>query len=171
MARQSSGLRWGRWFPKIMRVKDSVWQGCFGYWQPLFIQENLLPLGHAAWQGWLTQGRGVVVCDLSMVDIASVDWSRDLVQYTLHFIAESQVPAYLRGLAIEAGSIPHLLSTVQTYRPEQDMLLLMLGNGQTDIQLLKQLALTPPECYRQVRHRWDEFTLPLPMADGADDDA
>jgi hypothetical protein len=55
-----------------MRPQDSVWQGCFGYWQNLFIRENLLSLENAAWQGFITQGRGMVVCDVVMADVAMI---------------------------------------------------------------------------------------------------
>lgn len=143
-----------------MRARDSVWQGCFGYWQPLFIRENLLPLAHAAWQGFLTQGRGIVACDVEVVDAASVDWSGDVVRYTADFIPKQRVPEYLQSLKLEADLISRLLDAVQTYHPGQEILLLIRGNGQLDINLLQRLAITLPESCRQVSNRWDEFTLP-----------
>jgi hypothetical protein len=38
-------------------MQSDLWQGYCGYWQDHFIRENLLPLGHAAWQGFITQER------------------------------------------------------------------------------------------------------------------
>ena len=70
-----------------MRLPIEVWQGCSGYWQSAFIRENLLPLGHAAWQGYLAQGRGLVVCDVEVVEAASVDWSGDVVKYEIRYPA------------------------------------------------------------------------------------
>lgn len=152
-----------------MRVKDSVWQGCFGYWQPLFIQENLLPLGHAAWQGFLSQGRGMVVCDLGSIDAPLVDWRRQAMPYTLHFMAEHQIPDHLTALDLDADFIARLLNVVQTYPPEQDMVLLLLENGEVDVRLLQRLVIPPPTCYRQVSDRWDEFALNAQTAEGQDD--
>ena len=57
-----------------MRLPVDIWQGCSGYWQSAFIRENLLPLGHAAWQGYRTHGQGLVVCDVEVVAATSVDW-------------------------------------------------------------------------------------------------
>ena len=36
-----------------LQVKDSVWRGYFGYWRRLFIRENLRPLRHDAWRGYI----------------------------------------------------------------------------------------------------------------------
>jgi hypothetical protein len=51
-----------------MRPRNDAWQGCCGYWSNHFIRENLLSLGHAAWQGFTTQGRGMVVCNVAFVE-------------------------------------------------------------------------------------------------------
>lgn len=47
-----------------MKLKDSDWQGNFGYWQKSFIHANLMMIGYSAWQGFLQNGRGVLVCDV-----------------------------------------------------------------------------------------------------------
>lgn len=140
-----------------MRPHDSLWQGCFGYWQNLFIRENLLPLGHTAWQGFTIEGRGIVVCDVAIVDPTSIDWSRDVVAYTVRFIPEIQIPAHLQSLELEAALISRLMDTVQMYNPAQEILLLIQGNGETDINLLQHLATSPADCYQQVQQRWAEF--------------
>ncbi|MGI0488893.1 hypothetical protein ACN4EK_26065 [Pantanalinema rosaneae CENA516] len=88
-----------------MRPQDSTWQGCFGYWKNLFIRENLLPLGHAAWQGFITQGRGIVVCHVVLVDAKSVDWNSDIVEYPLQFVPLPNISAYLQFLNLEATLI------------------------------------------------------------------
>ena len=142
-----------------MRPHDSFWQGCFGYWQNLFIRENLLPLGHAAWQGFITQGRGIVVCDVAIADVMFVDWNSDVVEYATQFISLSHVPAYLHSLNLEATLISHLMDAVQTYDPDQDMLLLICADGQADINLLQHLVIPPADCYQQVQQRWLEFQL------------
>jgi len=39
-----------------MRVEDNKRQGSFGYGQNLFIHQNMLTIGHTAWNGFLTAG-------------------------------------------------------------------------------------------------------------------
>uniref|UniRef100_A0A832H5F6 Uncharacterized protein n=1 Tax=Oscillatoriales cyanobacterium SpSt-402 TaxID=2282168 RepID=A0A832H5F6_9CYAN len=142
-----------------MRPQDSTWQGCFGYWQNLFIRENLLPLGHAAWQGFITQGRGMVVCDVVLVDAKSVDWNSDIVEYTLQFVPLPNISAYLQSLNLEVTLIERLIDTVQTYDLTQAILLLIYENGRADINLLQNLKVSPMDCYQQVQQRWVEFQL------------
>lgn len=142
-----------------MRPRNEVWQGYCGYWQNLFIRENLLPLGHAAWQGFITQGRGIVVCDVAIVEDESVDWNSDIVEYTVRFVPLSDVSAYLQTLSLEATLIERLIDTVQTYNPAQSILLLINENGRADINLLQNLKVSPIDCYQQVQRRWVEFQL------------
>jgi hypothetical protein len=145
-----------------MRPRNEVWQGCFGYWQNLFIRENLLPLGHAAWQGFITQGRGIVICDVVLVDAESVDWNSDIVEYTLRFVPLLNISAYLKSFSLEATLIERLIDTVQTYDPDQAILLLINEDGRADINLLQQLAISPADCYQQMQRRWSEFQLEDP---------
>jgi hypothetical protein len=145
---------------------NEVWQGYCGYWQNLFIRENLLPLGHAAWQGFITQGRGMVMCDVATVDARSIDWNSDIVEYTVRFVALSDVSAYLQPLNLEATLIERLIDTVQTYDPVQEILLLIDENGQAEINLLRHLAISPEDCYQQMQQRWSEFQLEDPTYRG-----
>lgn len=149
-----------------MRPRNEVWQGCFGYWQNLFIRENLLPLGHAAWQGFITQGRGIVICDVVLVDAESVDWNSDIVEYTLQFVPLLNISAYLKSFSLEATLIERLIDTVQTYDPTQALLLLINEDGRADINLLQQLAISPADCYQQMQRRWSEFQLEDPTYRG-----
>jgi hypothetical protein len=149
-----------------MRPRSEVWQGCSGYWQNQFIRENLLPLGHAAWQGFMTQGRGMVVCNVTMpaahcanANGGAVDWCSDIVDYTVRFVPLPDVSAYLRSLSLEATLIEHLTDIVQIYDPDQAILLLMNENGRVDINLLRNLKVSPLDCYQQVQRRWIEFQL------------
>ncbi|MGK7952489.1 MAG: hypothetical protein AB4368_27810 [Xenococcaceae cyanobacterium] len=142
-----------------MLNKNSVWQSSFSNWQPLFIRENLLPLGHTAWQGFLTQGRGMVVCSLAIRDVFSVNWRFDLVEYTSQFLPESKVAAYLQLLNLESRAMAVLIDRVQNYNPETELLLLINENGRIEINLLQNMAVFPPECYRQVQQRQSEFQL------------
>lgn len=146
----------------MMRPQDSLWQGCFGYWQNLFIRENLLPLGHAAWQGFMTQGRGIVVCDLALANAGAVDWSSDLVDYTIQFVSLPDVSAYLQTLSLKANLIERLVDTVQTYDPAQTILVLINENGRIEINLLQHLTISTADCYQQMQRRWSEFQIEDP---------
>jgi len=142
-----------------MRPPAEVWQGCSGHWQPAFIRENILPLGHAAWQGYLTQGRGLVACEVEVVDATTVDWSGDVVPYRLQYILAGAVPAYLERHHVPSDCRDRLVAKVQTYRPDRDVLIAIEANGAIEIDWLRNLAIAPPNCYRQVCDRWDEFNL------------
>lgn len=142
-----------------MRPSVDVWQGCWGHWQPAFIRENLLPLGHAAWQGYLTYGRGIIACEVEVVDATTIDWSGDVVQYSVQYIPAGAVSAYLEPHHLSADFIHRLMNTVQIYAPDQEILIAIGGNGPIEIDWLRNLAIAPPDCYQQVLSRWDEFAL------------
>ena len=141
-----------------MRPPVDVWQGCWGHWQPAFIRENLLPLGHAAWQGYLIHGRGMVACAVDVVNATTVDWCGDVVQYSLQYIPAGAVPAYLKSHHLSADFSHRLMNTVQTYTPDRDVLI-AIGGKPIEIDWLRNLAIAPPDCYHQVCNRWDEFNL------------
>jgi hypothetical protein len=152
-----------------MRLPIEVWQGCSGYWQSAFIRENLLPLGHAAWQGYQTQGQGLVVCDVEVVEATSVNWSGDVVKYQARYIPAAAMPDYLQAQGLKADYVSRLMDIVQTYRPEGELIVAIAGEGPIEINWLRNLAISPPDCYQQVCNRWDEFALE-PRADGRCDD-
>jgi hypothetical protein len=127
-----------------MRPPNDVWQGCAGYWQSAFIRENLLSLGHAAWQGYLTQGRGVVVCDVAAIAASSMDWRSDGVPYRVHYLPAATVSSYLEAQRCVEAVIHRLMDTVQTYQPERDILMAIAGAGSLEIQWLQNLAIPPP---------------------------
>ena len=142
-----------------MRLPTDVWQGCSSDWQSAFIRENLLPLGHAAWQGYLNQGRGLVVCDVEVDEATSVDWRGDVVQSQAHFLPALEVPDYLKAQGLQAVDRERLMTVVQTYCPEQEMLTAIAQAGSVEINWLRNLAISPSDCYQQVCNRWDEFAL------------
>ncbi|MEO0984008.1 MAG: hypothetical protein AAFY20_00505 [Cyanobacteria bacterium J06639_14] len=154
-----------------MRLPVDVWQGCSGYWQTAFMRENLLPLGHAAWQGYQTQGRGLVVCDVEVVAATSVDWSGDVVKYQTRYITAVAVPDYLEAHGLQASDRDRLVNAVQTYCPEQEMLTAIGQAGSIEINWLQNLEIAPPDCHRQVCNRWDEFALKSSDRGRRDDDS
>ncbi|MGK7890864.1 MAG: hypothetical protein AB4042_16155 [Leptolyngbyaceae cyanobacterium] len=146
-----------------MRSPIDIWQGCSDYWQSAFIRENLLPLGHAAWEGFVTQGRGMVVCDVAIANADLVDWSRNIVGYTAQFVPLAKVSAHLQTFNLETTLIEHLIDTGQTYDPVQSILLLINASGRVEISLLQNLAIPTAACYEQMQQRWSEFQITSPQ--------
>jgi hypothetical protein len=142
-----------------MRIEDSVWQGSFGYWQNLFIHQNILPIGYTAWNGFLHRGRGLVACKINTPINGSVNWSVDTIKYDLQFISQLYATAYLQQLELEENTISNLLQIIASYEPKEAIIFLSIANGQIDINLLQKLAISPVECYEQVCKRWEEFQL------------
>ncbi len=142
-----------------MRVEDSVWQGSFGYWQNLFIHQNILSIGYTAWNGFLHRGRGLVACKINTPINASVNWSVDTIKYDLEFISDLEATVYLQQLEIEENTVLNLLQIIAGYEPKEAIIFLSIANAQIDINLLQKLAISPVECYEQVCKRWEEFQL------------
>ena len=142
-----------------MRPPVDVWQGCSGHWQSAFIRENLLHLGHAAWQGYLTHGRGIVACQVEAVDSTPIDWSGDVVQYSIQYIPAAAFPAYIHDGHLSSDLIYRLAESVQKYVPAQEILIAIGGNGPIEIDWLQNLVVLPPDCHHQLCNRWDEFNL------------
>ncbi len=142
-----------------MRIEDSVWQGSFGYWQNLFIHQNILAIGYTAWNGFLHRGRGLVACKINTPINGSVNWSVDTIKYDRQFISQLYATAYLQELELEENSVSNLLSIIASYDPKEAIIFLSIANGQIDINLLQKLAISPVECYEQVCKRWEEFQL------------
>jgi hypothetical protein len=140
-----------------MRPATSVWQGNFGYWQNEFIHTNLLAIGYYAWSGFVKLGRGIVCIDVEDTAIISRTMSLDLVAFSADFFAKPQLVSQMQVRKFEPEFIDQLLQVVDNYNPHQDVILLLTANAQTEINLLQNLKITPPECERQVRRRWDEF--------------
>ncbi|MBD0343627.1 MAG: hypothetical protein ICV63_02070, partial [Coleofasciculus sp. Co-bin14] len=140
-----------------MRPETSVWQGNFGYWQNEFIHSNLLAIGYYAWNGFVESGRGIVSVDVEDTTIASRTMSLDLVPFRAEFIAKQQLVIQIQAYKFEPEFIDQLLQVVDNYNPQQDAILLLTANAKPEINLLRNLKITPPECDRQFRRRWDEF--------------
>ncbi|MEB3213335.1 MAG: hypothetical protein VKL39_18440 [Leptolyngbyaceae bacterium] len=153
-----------------MKLPIRDWQGCSSSWQTAFIRENFLPLGYAAWQGYLSEGRGIVACDMEVGDATTIDWSGDVVRYSLQYIPAIAVPIYLQPCRLPANFIHRLMDTLQTYSPIQEILISISKDEQIEIDWLRNLAIAPPDCYRQVCNRWDEFDLGTGLS-GRHDDA
>lgn len=141
-----------------MQLPISPWQDCSTDWQSAFIRDNSMLLSHQAWQGYLTQERGLVACNVA------VGQSSYVANYKICYISLSQASGYLKKHHLKADVTNCLIDKMQTYRPEQEILVSIERQSELNISLLKNLAISPADCYQQVRNRWEEFYLePRPM--------
>lgn len=157
-----------------MRLENSVWQGNFGYWQDRFIHQNLLVIGYTAWKGFQLFGRGVVLCNVDAQVTHPTITNLDTVSFTLQFIPSDLIEFDLRShlvvlescstwgdpkttLSASSSMISSIFPAVATYNPHQDILLVLKAHPQIEANVLHNLKITPPDCYKQVCKRWQEF--------------
>ncbi len=141
-----------------MGTRNYADQCCLGPWQNHFIQQNILSIGYQAWQGFSVCGRGLVSCAVDL-PTTLVDWRIAVVPYHLQFIPVAQLESCLDPLELDFLTIRDLLPIVCTYQPHQELIVLLAGGGQVEIDWLKNMAIAPQSCYEQVQQRWLEFQV------------
>lgn len=149
-----------------MQISHDLWQSSCG--QDRFIHENSLLIGYLAWQGFMQWGPGLMACDL---DVAVMDYPsnrRLLAPFATQFIAEAGGAEYLQQKGIEADAIAHIQSTIRQYNPQRELILVLIAHHQLEILLLQNLAITPPDCHRQVCNRWEEFMTTNMLIDSSE---
>jgi hypothetical protein len=140
-----------------MKLKDSDWQGNFGYWQKSFIHANLMMIGYAAWQGFLQHGRGVVVCDVDRKDIDPRNTGLEVTLFKSQFMAEQELITSIQAFSLDQDLITVLVQAVGNYAPAKEIVLLLKMEQQLEINLFQNLKIFPPDCHEQVSRRWEEF--------------
>ncbi len=144
-----------------MRSRNSEWQGNFGYWQQDFIHENMLVIGYYAWQGFIESGRGIVSLhvDLNAVKTGTNYGELGLnnSQFNSRFIGRNELSSQMQEYDFDLESIEQLLFVVDNYDPQQDIIVLLIANNRPEVNLLRDLKISPQECDRQIRRRWAEF--------------
>ncbi len=118
-----------------------------------------MTLGHTAWQGYLTHGRGLLACKVAVTERALPSMSIDFMRDNARYVLAAEVAACLNRHDLKADIANRLISKVQTYCPNQEILVFMERKGEITISLLTNLAISPPNCYQQVCNRWEEFYL------------
>jgi hypothetical protein len=139
-----------------MRPRNDVWQGCFGYWQNFFIQQNLLLLGYAAWNGYLKQGRGGLICAMTDGVPVGIDWQVERVGFTQQFLPPEQMAFHLQESGLGPAAIAPLIQAIAVYNPTYEIIVLIQGNDTIEANLLRP-KITPSSCYEQLQRRWAEF--------------
>jgi hypothetical protein len=140
-----------------MKLKDSDWQGNFGYWQKSFIHSNLMMIGYAAWRGFLQYGRGVVICEVDRQAIAPSNTGLTVTPFQSQFIAEQELVISIQTFSLDQELISVLAQAIGNYDPEREIVLLIKMEEHLEINLFQNLKIFPPDCYSQVSRRWEEF--------------
>ncbi|MDC0832341.1 hypothetical protein POG22_04860 [Geitlerinema sp. CS-897] len=129
-------------------------------WQQTFIERNVTVLGYNAWLGYLTSGRGLLVCSTDSPKLTSTG-----ATFEVSFIARRRLAPFLNAwltapdtvlLQNHFNSVP-ILEAVDRYDPETDVMLLLQAEGRATFFCLEPLPVTPPQCYRKIRDRRSEF--------------
>jgi hypothetical protein len=136
--------------------KDSDWMD----WQQEFIATNLLVLGYNAWAGYLSGERGAIICSTNSPTVGIAGES-----FKTHFIRRSRLAAFLNAWLAAPDTVilrhhfmnAHILEAVDSYNPMTESIFLMESYNQATFFYLKNLPISPPQCYEQVCKTWEEF--------------
>nr|WP_318733850.1 MULTISPECIES: hypothetical protein [unclassified Roseofilum] len=85
--------------------------------------------------------------------------------FQTHFVRLSRLAPFLNAwlAASESAILPHhfmiahILEVVDNYDTTSVVVLLLESFDRATLFYLKNLPITPPQCYEQVRKNWDEF--------------
>jgi hypothetical protein len=124
-------------------------------WQNAFIRSNAAVIGYYAWSGFEAMGAGLVVCQ---VEAPPLPIPRLHVwKFKTQFIPQYAVESGLREFGVDSVTIPGLVQAIGRYDPKRDVMLLIQAGLQVEVDWFRNSHLSPPECYLQVRDRWEEF--------------
>lgn len=125
-------------------------------WQNAFIHDNFPVLGYYAWEGFERFGWGLVACHVEPPPGGSQPsfyrWN-----FTTQFVPEPLLAAYLQDAEVAPDEIPALITAIAQYNPHQEIMLLIRFGKTIEVNWLRNRTMSPPECYWQVRDRWEEF--------------
>ncbi|MEM9217049.1 MAG: hypothetical protein AAGD25_22210 [Cyanobacteria bacterium P01_F01_bin.150] len=129
-------------------------------WYQEFIASNLLVIGYNAWAGHLSQMRGAIVCSTRSPTVGIGGES-----FKPYFVGRSRLMPFLNAwlAAPDTAILPHhfmvdhIVEAVDHYDPTTEVVLLLESFDQAMFFYLKNLPITPPQCYEQVCKAWDEF--------------
>ncbi|MCU0566744.1 MAG: hypothetical protein MUF49_09130 [Oculatellaceae cyanobacterium Prado106] len=129
-------------------------------WQQEFIATNLLAIGYNAWAGYLGGERGAIICSTNSPKVGIAGES-----FKTYFIQRSRLAAFLNAWLAAPDTVilrhhfmnAHILEAVDSYNPTTELVFLMESFNQVTFLYLKNLPITPPQCYEQVCKTWEEF--------------
>jgi hypothetical protein len=136
--------------------KDSDWID----WQQEFIATNLLAIGYNAWTGYLGGERGAIICSTNSPAVGVAGES-----FRTYFVRRSRLAAFLNAWLAAPDTVilrhhfmnAHILEAVDSYNPTTELVFLLESFNQVTFFYLKNLPITPPQCYELVCKTWEEF--------------
>lgn len=131
------------------------WGSC-RCWQPQFMQDNFLIMGYHAWKGFTSLGKGIVLCSVKTPS-SDVKPFLHVWHFSAQFVAAEFAAPCLLEFGVDSHEIPPLMQAIASYNPCSEMLLLTNVENQVEINWLKNLKISPAQCYQQVCDRADEF--------------
>lgn len=128
-------------------------------WQQDFIATNVLAIGYNAWVGYLSGERGAIICSTNSPNVGIAGES-----FKTHFVSRSRLAAFLNAWLAAPDTVilrhhfmnAHILNAVDSYNPAMEAVLLLESFNQVTFYL-KNLPITPSQCYEQVCKAWAEF--------------
>jgi len=129
-------------------------------WQQEFIATNLLAIGYNAWAGYLGGERGALICSTNSPAVGVTGES-----FQTYFIRRSRLAAFLNAWLAAPDTVilrhhsmnAHILEAVDSYNPTTGLVYLLESFNQVTFFYLKNLPVSPPQCYKQVCKSWEEF--------------
>uniref|UniRef100_A0A832H0S6 Uncharacterized protein n=1 Tax=Oscillatoriales cyanobacterium SpSt-402 TaxID=2282168 RepID=A0A832H0S6_9CYAN len=129
-------------------------------WQQEFIATNLLAISYNAWAGYLGGERGAIICSTNSPKVGIAGES-----FKTYFIQRSRLAAFLNAWLAAPDTVilrhhfmnAHILEAVDSYNPTTELVFLLESFNQVTFFYLKNLPITPPQCYEQVCKTWEEF--------------
>lgn len=137
-------------------------------WQQGLIAANLLTIGYNAWLGYLRGLRGVMVCSTNSPTLSVMGET-----FKSYFVPRPRLAAFLNAWLVAPDTVilrhhfmnAHILEAVDVYDPATEIILLLESGHQVTFFYLKDLPITPPQCYEQVCKFWAEFQPQVPCLD------
>jgi hypothetical protein len=129
-------------------------------WQQEFIATNLLAIGYNAWTGYLGGERGAIICITNSPAVGVAGES-----FRTYFVRRSRLAAFLNAWLAAPDTVilrhhfmnAHILEAVDSYNPTTELVFLLESFNHVTFFYLKNLPITPPQCYEQVCKTWEEF--------------
>jgi hypothetical protein len=129
-------------------------------WQQEFIATNLLAIGYNAWAGYLGGERGALICSTNSPTVGITGES-----FHSYFVRRSRLAAFLNAWLAAPDTVilrhhfmnAQILEAVDSYNPMTELVFLMESFDQATFFYLKNLPISPPQCYEQVCKTWEEF--------------
>ena len=112
-------------------------------WQQDFIATNLLVIGYNAWVGYSSDEHGAIICS---TDSPAIGISGET--FKTYFVPRSRLAPFLNAWLVTPGKVILSHHFMNTHILEA--LLLLEFCHQITFFYLKNLPLTPPQCYEQV---------------------